>query len=80
MEIHCCALRIGEMDDLRVGRAIYHLEPEPTRRLMDYCMENEISMTNLLLMGLRTHLSKMNDGEKRCYHSKLCLKALHVTQ
>ena len=26
-----------EMDDLRVGRAIYHLEPEPTRRLMDYC-------------------------------------------
>ena len=53
-----------EMDDLRVGRAIYHLEPEPTRRLMDYCMENEISMTNLLLMGLRTYLSKMNDGEK----------------
>lgn len=27
-------------------------------------MENEVSMTNLLLMGLRTYLSKMNDGEK----------------
>ena len=53
-----------EMNDLRVGRAIYHLEPEPTKRLMDYCMENEVSMTNLLLMGLRTYLSKMNDGEK----------------
>lgn len=53
-----------QMTDLRVGQASFYLEPEPTRRLLDYCAVNGVSMTNLLLMGLRTYLSKQNGGEK----------------
>lgn len=52
-----------QMKDLSVGQSSFFLEPEPTRRLLDYCMINNTSMTNLLLMGLRTYLSKVNDGE-----------------
>lgn len=52
-----------QMKDLSVGQSSFFLEPEPTRRILDYCMINNISMTNLLLMGLRTYLSKVNEGE-----------------
>ena len=52
-----------EMTDLSVGQSSFFLEPEPTRRLLDYCMINNTSMTNLFLMGLRTYLSKVNGGE-----------------
>lgn len=52
-----------QMEDLSVGQSSFFLEPEPTRRLLDYCMVNNTSMTNLLLMGLRTYLSKVNNRE-----------------
>lgn len=39
---------------------IFHLEAEPTRRLMKFCEEQHISLTVLLLMGLRTYFQKMN--------------------
>lgn len=52
-----------QMTDLSVGQSSFFLEPEPARRLLDYCMINNISMTNLFLMGLRTYLSKVNGGE-----------------
>ena len=52
-----------QMTDLSVGQSSFFLEPEPTRRLLDYCMINNTSMTNLLLMGLRTYLSKVNGGQ-----------------
>ena len=59
------ALRVSDrqMKDLSVGQSSFFLEPEPTRRLLDYCMINNVSMTNLFLMGLRTYLSKVNNGE-----------------
>lgn len=41
----------------------FHLEPEATRRLLDFCEEHHISMTCLLLMGLRTYLQKENDQD-----------------
>lgn len=49
--------------DCAEGQASFFLEPEPAGRLAAYCADNGISMTNLLLMGLRTYLSKQNDGE-----------------
>ncbi len=50
--------------DLCVGQHTYILEPVPSARLMEFCQEQNISMTNLLLMTLRTYLSKQNHGEK----------------
>lgn len=44
--------------------AVYHLEKEPSERLMQFCLDNKIPMATLLLMGLRTILSKFNGDEK----------------
>lgn len=44
--------------------SIYHLEKHPSDRLMQFCEENHVPMVCLLLMGLRTVLSKFNDNEK----------------
>lgn len=49
--------------DTRVGIVNFSLEPEPSMQLLRYCLNNNVSMTNLLLMGLRTYLSKANDGQ-----------------
>lgn len=42
---------------------IFHLEEEPTRRLMQFCQDRHISLQCLLLMGIRTYLQKMNGNE-----------------
>ena len=52
-----------EINDTRVGFASFHLEPKPSMKLLNYCLNNNVSMTNLLLMGLRTYLCKVNDGQ-----------------
>jgi hypothetical protein len=53
-----------EMNQLFVAVKDYYLEPEPTKNLMDFCMNHQLSMTNLLLLGIRTYLSKVNDGQE----------------
>lgn len=53
-----------EMKNLFVAVKDYYLEPEPTRNLIDFCMNHQLSMTNLLLLGIRTYLSKVNDGQE----------------
>ena len=47
-------------DDTKSALDIFHLEAEPTRRLMDFCETYHVSLACLLLMGLRTYLQKMN--------------------
>lgn len=42
---------------------IFHLEEEPTARLMHFCEENHLSLQCLLLMGIRTYLQKMNGND-----------------
>ncbi|MBE5935601.1 MAG: peptide synthetase [Lachnospiraceae bacterium] len=42
---------------------IFHLEEEPTTRLMRFCEEHHISLQCLLLMGIRTYLQKMNGND-----------------
>lgn len=49
---------------LEAAISVYHLEKEPTERLMKFCTDNNVPMTSLLLMGLRTVLSQFNDNEK----------------
>jgi hypothetical protein len=53
-----------ERKQLFVAVKDYKLEPEPSKRLIDFCMNHGISMTNLLLLGLRTYLSKQNGGQE----------------
>lgn len=42
---------------------IYHLEEEPTARLMKFCEEQHISLQCLLIMGIRTYLQKANGND-----------------
>lgn len=49
---------------LQAAISVYHLEAEPSDRLMQFCAENQVPMASLLLMGLRTVLSKFNNDEK----------------
>lgn len=44
--------------------AKFHLEPEPTARMMEYCEKNEVTPVCLFLTSIRTYLSKMNGGEE----------------
>ena len=39
---------------------IFHLEGEPTARLMKFCEEQHISLQCLLIMGMRTYFQKLN--------------------
>lgn len=52
------------MKDLFVAVKDYYLEPGPTKNLIDFCMNHQLSMTNLLLLGIRTYLSKVNNGQE----------------
>ena len=51
---------INTSDNVDANLANFHLEKEPSERLMKFCEENHVSMTCLLLMGLRTYLQKEN--------------------
>ena len=53
-----------ETKDRSVGVADFHLEPEATRKLMEFCMMHGVSMTNLILLTMRTYLSKANGGQE----------------
>ncbi len=53
-----------ELHKLDVGVKDYYLEPAPTHSLIEFCMNHQISMTNLLLLAIRTYLSKVNNGQE----------------
>lgn len=42
---------------------IYHLEEEPTARLLRFCENHHISLQCLLIMGIRTYLQKANGND-----------------
>lgn len=43
--------------------AQFHLEPDPSDVLVNFCEQNEISMASLLLMAVRTYLQKVNNNQ-----------------
>lgn len=53
-----------EKENLFVAVKDYKLDKEPTQRLMDYCTDKRISFNNLLLLTMRTYLSKVNDYQE----------------
>lgn len=52
-----------EMEDLSEGHISFCLEPEQMAPLMEFCRGTHVSMSHLLLMGMRTCLSGLNGGE-----------------
>lgn len=54
---------------------IFHLEEEPTKRLMDFCEKYHISLTCLLLMGLRTYFQKMNGHDDVSINTAIARRA-----
>lgn len=48
-------------DNVDANIATFHLEEEPSLKLMKFCEENQISMVCLLMMGLRSFLQKENE-------------------
>ena len=50
--------------DTRAAISVFQLEKEPSDRLLKFCEDNHIPVVCLLLMGLRTVLSKFNDNEE----------------
>lgn len=53
-----------ELNNLHVEVKDYVLDPAATKNLMDFCLNQKITMTNLLLLGIRTYLSKVNGGQE----------------
>ena len=40
---------------------VFSLEADPSRRLLEFCEQNHVSMVALLMMGMRTYFQKFND-------------------
>ncbi|MCI5620795.1 MAG: condensation domain-containing protein [Lachnospiraceae bacterium] len=58
-----CRAAINVSDSVDSALDIFHLEEEPTQRLMKFCEDNHVSLACLLLMGIRTYFQKMNGNE-----------------
>lgn len=54
--------------DFAAAIDIFHLEEEPTIRLMKFCEEHHISLQCLLIMGIRTYLQKVNQCDDVSMH------------
>ena len=54
---------------------IFHLEGEPTQRLMEFCEKYHVSLACLLLMGLRTYFQKMNGHDDVSINNAIARRA-----
>ena len=54
---------INTSNNVDANLANFHLEGEPAMRMAKFCEEHHVSMTCLLLMGLRTYLQKENEED-----------------
>lgn len=54
---------------------IFHLEEEPTKRLMDFCEKYHISLATLLIMGLRTYFQKLNGNDDVSINTAIARRA-----
>lgn len=53
-----------ERKELFVAVKDYQLEVDSMQRAINFCLHNQISPTNLMLLVIRTYLSKVNDGQE----------------
>ena len=66
---------INVSDSVDSALDTFHLEEEPTRRLLDFCEKFHVSMTCLLIMGLRTYFQKMNGHEDVSINTAIARRA-----
>ena len=53
-----------ELKELFVAVKDYKLDADSANTLFNFCQNHQLSMTNLLLLGMRTYLSKVNNGQQ----------------
>lgn len=66
---------VNVSDSVDSALDIFHLEAEPTKRLMDFCETYHVSLTCLLLMGLRTYFQKMNGNDDVSINTAIARRA-----
>ena len=66
---------VNVSDSVDATLDIFHLEEEPTTRLMKFCEEYHVSLACLLLMGLRTYFQKMNGHEDVSINTAIARRA-----
>ena len=66
---------INASRDVTSALDIFHLEEEPTRRLMSFCEQNHVSLVCLLLMGLRTYFQKENGNDDVSINTAIARRA-----
>lgn len=66
---------INVTDSVDSALDIFHLEAEPTARLMKFCEEYHISLVCLLMMGLRTYFQKVNDVDDISINTTIARRA-----
>lgn len=62
-------------DSVDAALDTFHLEGEPTKRLMDFCEEYHVSLGCLLIMGLRTYFQKMNGNDDVSINTAIARRA-----
>lgn len=67
------ALNVSDSVDSELD--VFHLEEEPTQRLMQFCEEYHVSLVCLLLMGLRTYYQKMNGNDDVSINTAIARRA-----
>lgn len=66
---------INVSDSVDSALDIFHLEEEPTKRLMNFCEKYHVSLVCLLLMGLRTYFPKMNGNDDVSINTAIARRA-----
>lgn len=66
---------VNVSDSVDSALDIFHLEAEPTERLMKFCEQQHISLASLLLMGLRTYYQKMNGNDDVSINTAIARRA-----
>ena len=66
---------VNVSDSVDSALDIFHLEGEPTARLMDFCEKYHVSLVCLLLMGLRTYFQKMNGNDDVSINTAIARRA-----
>lgn len=66
---------VNVSDSVDSALDIFHLEEEPTKRLMDFCEKYHVSLVCLLLMGLRTYYQKMNGNDDVSINTAIARRA-----
>lgn len=66
---------VNVSDSVDSALDVFHLEAEPTKRLLDFCEKHHVSMATLLLMGLRTYFQKMNGNDDVSINTAIARRA-----